>query len=226
MVLVREVEWSGPLLGPELPTGEVHLWLANLEEGATDSHLLSADERDRAARFRFDHHRQRWTAARVLLRHVLGRYLATEPHEVVLGEGEHGRRIVSWPDHSEWLSFSPSRSGDIALVAVARGQHVGVDVERVRTDLDFAAIARRALGDDVAGQLEVARGEDRVRQFFRAWVREEARGKCRGTGLVEPDDEGRQVELFVADLAVRDGYAGALATDGEVGVIRGCSLKV
>ncbi len=226
MVPVRDVEWRGSLLGPDLPTGEVHLWLANIGEEAGDSHVLSADECDRAARFRFDRHRRRWTAARVLLRRVLGRYLAIEPRSLVFEVGEHGRRIVGWPDHSEWLSFSPSRSGDLALVAVARGQNVGVDVERVRADLDFVAIARRALGDDVVEQLEVERGEDRVRAFFRAWVREEARGKCRGTGLVELDDEARHVPLLVADLAVGDGYAGALATDGELGMVRGCSLKV
>ena len=115
-------------LGPELPSGEVHLWLADLEKGAGDPRVLSADEGERAARFRFDHHRRKWTTARVLLRRVLGRYLATEPHAVVLAEGEHGRRIVSWPDHSEWLWFSPARSGDVALVAVS-GQHVGVDVD-------------------------------------------------------------------------------------------------
>jgi len=226
MVIVRDVEWRRSLLGPELPTGEVHLWLANLDVEADDTHLLSAQECERAAKFRFDHHRRRWTAARVLLRRVLGRYLATAPESVVLEEGEHGRRVVGWPHGSEWLSFSPSRSGDLALVAVARGQSVGVDVERVRADLDFVAIARRALGDEVADQLEAERAKDRISAFFRAWVREEARGKCRGTGLVELDDEARHVPLFVADLAVGDGYAGALATDGELGTVRGCSLKV
>jgi 4'-phosphopantetheinyl transferase len=224
--LYREVEWRRSLLGPELPIGTVHLWLANVGGGAVDTRVLSADECDRAARFRFDDHRRRWTAARVLLRRVLGRYLATEPESVVLEVGEHGRRIVSWPDHNEWLSFSPSRSGDLALVAVANGQNVGVDVERVRADLDTLAVARRALGVEVAEHLEAERGEDRVRAFFQAWVREEARGKCRGTGLVEPDDEARHVPLLVVDLAIGDGYASALATNGELGTVRGCSLKL
>jgi len=226
MVHVRNVEWRQSLLGPDLPTGEVHLWLANLDEETDNAHVLSADESDRAGRFRFDHHRRRWTAARVLLRCVLGRYLATAPESVVFEVGEHGQRVVSWPDHNEWLSFSPSRSGDLALVAVASGQNVGVDVERVRADLDFAAIARRALGDEVADQLEDARDEDRVSAFFRAWVREEARGKCRGTGLVETDDEARQVPLLVTDIAIGEGYASALATDGVLATVRGCSLKV
>jgi 4'-phosphopantetheinyl transferase len=213
-------------LGPELPAGEVHLWLANVGGGANDTDVLSRDERDRAAAFRFDHHRLRWTATRVLLRLVLGRYLAVRPELVVLVEGDHGRRVVSWPERSEWLCFSPSRSGDLALVAVARGQSVGVDVERVRADLDFVSIARRALGDEVAAHIEAEGDDQRVDTFFRAWTREEARGKCRGTGLVEPDDPARDVPHFVTDLALENGYAGALATDREVGIIRGCSVSL
>lgn len=226
MVSCRQVEWRRSPLGPDLPVGDVHLWLANVDGGAPDSGVLSLDERERAAKFQFDDHRRRWVAARVLLRGVLGRYLATGPESVVFELGDHGRTVVRWPDHSGWLSFSPSHSGVFALVAVARGQRVGVDVERVRADLEFVAIARRALGEEVANQLEAERDEDRAGEFFRAWVREEARGKCRGTGLVEPDDEARQVPLLVTDLTIGYGYAGALAVDGELVTVRGCSVDV
>ncbi len=80
--------------------------------------------------------------------------------------------------------------------AVAREQRIGVDLERVRPDLEFVAIARRALGDEVADHLEAERDEERAGEFFRAWVREEARGKCRGTGLVEPDDVAAKYSPF------------------------------
>jgi 4'-phosphopantetheinyl transferase len=226
MVSCRQVEWDRSLIGPDLPVGDVHLWLANVDGGANETDVLSSAERERAAKFRFDHHRRRWAAARVLLRLVLGRYLATGPESVVLELGDHGRTVVRWPGDSEWLSFSPSRSGDLALVGVAREQRIGVDLERIRPDLEFVAIARRALGDEVADHLEVERDEKRAGEFFRAWVREEARGKCRGTGLVEPEDEARHIPLLVTDLAIRDGYAGALAIDGKLGMVRGCLVDV
>jgi hypothetical protein len=57
-------------------------------------------------------------------------------------------------------------------------------------------------------------------------VREEARGKCRGTGLVEPDDERRHLRALVTDLPIGEGYAGALAVDGPLGVVRGCSADL
>lgn len=157
---------------------------------------------------------------------MLGRYLGVPPESIVLGAAEHGRRVVRWPDHSEWLSFSPSRSGGLALVAVSGGQSVGVDLERIRPELDVVPIARRALGHDVADQLEAERDEVRARSFFRSWVREEARGKCRGTGLVELDDEERRISLTVTDVDIADGFAAALAIDGRLELIRGCSMEV
>jgi 4'-phosphopantetheinyl transferase len=205
-----------------LPAGEVHLWKAAADAGPRDEGVLSEDERTRAARFKYEHDRERWVAGRALLRRVLGRYLATPPGSVGLEAGARGRPAIAWPEGSGWLSFSPSRSGDVALVAVARDVRIGVDVERIRPDLDVLPIARRVLGDDAARGLADAADDERISAFFREWVREEARGKCRGTGLVEPDDPARLVPLRVADFEVADGYAAALAVDGVLGVVRGC----
>jgi 4'-phosphopantetheinyl transferase len=218
----RAVEWHQSPLGPQLPTGEVHLWLTRVAVAPDCAGVLSTEERLRAAKFRFEHDRQRWTAGRVLLRVVLGRYLDTAPESVVLDAEDRGRRFVRWPEHNEWLSFSPTRSGDLALVAVARDTRLGVDVERIRLDLDVVAIARRAFGDRIADRLADAPDAERVHQFFQEWVREEARGKCRGTGLVEPEDEARDVPLHVTDLGIEEGYVGAVASEGELVVVRGC----
>jgi 4'-phosphopantetheinyl transferase len=224
MVPCQSVEWQRSPLGPELPSGEAHLWLTRVVGEADDGSVLTAGERARAVKFRFAPDRQRWIEARILLRVVLGRYLAVPPGSLVLETDDRGCPFVRWPDRSQWLRFSPTRSGNLVLVAVARTS-VGVDVERIRTDLDCVAIARRVLGDDVAHRLAAIPGEDRVQPFFRAWVREEARGKCRGTGLVEPEDPVRRDPLHVVDLTLEEGYAAALAAGGELKVVRGFSAS-
>jgi 4'-phosphopantetheinyl transferase len=224
MVPSRVVERQRSPLGPELPSGEAHLWLTPVVGETRDDSVLTAGERARAAKFRFAPDRQRWIEARILLRVVLGRYLAVPPESLVLETDHQGCPFVRWPDRSDWLRFSPTRSGNLVVVAVARTR-VGVDVERIRTGLDYVAIARRVLGDDVAHRLAATPDEDRVQPFFRAWVREEARGKCRGTGLVEPEDPARRDPLHVVDLNLQEGYAAALATGGELKVVRVCSAS-
>jgi 4'-phosphopantetheinyl transferase len=220
------VDWHTAPLGPELPSGEAHLWTAHVGGGPRNADVLTEDEETHAATFRFEEDRWRWVTSRVLLRLVLGRYLGSGPHRLEFATVARGRRIVRRPESSEWLSFSHARSGELCAVVVTRGSRIGVDIERVTSDHEVVAIARRAFGGDVAGRLATLPDERRIDEFYRAWVREEARGKCRGTGLVEPDDAARRPPLFVAELAIGEGYAGALAAETQPDVIRGHAAEV
>jgi 4'-phosphopantetheinyl transferase len=206
--------------GVDLPLGEVHVWRAHANRWSGSRGVLSVEEGARAARFRFDLDRRRWIAARVLLRNVLARYLEVDPSALELGATEDGRPVVLWPHDAAWLCFSISHAGGVALVAVARGQRVGVDVEEVRPGLDVVAVAQRALGNEEAGDLARASEPCRTQRFFAMWTQEEARGKCRGTGLIEPDDERRRGPLDVAELPIGDGYAAALAASERLHDVR------
>ena len=61
----------------------VDVWSGSLDQpaGVRDrlGSLLSADERERAARFRFDRDRERYVVGRGLLRSLLGRYVGVAP---------------------------------------------------------------------------------------------------------------------------------------------------
>ena len=58
------------------------------------------------------------------------------------------------------------------------------------------------------------------------WTQEEARGKCRGTGLIEPNDERRRGYCAVAELAIGGGYAAALAVSDRLDDVRCCLIDV
>ena len=144
-------------------------------------------------------------AVRARLLEVLG--------DVEILVDEHGR---PW---APGVSFNVSHSGAIGLIAVAEGdRRVGVDVEQVRPDTDFRALAARFFHPDEARAIG-----DRRDAFFRCWTRKEAVVKALGRGLAHPLDrfvvdvdataptcvEG----LCVVGLPAPDGYAAALAAD-------------
>jgi 4'-phosphopantetheinyl transferase len=212
--------WEVAHPGADLPLDEVHVWRADANRWSGNRDVLSLEEDARAARFRFDLDRRRWVAARVLLRNVLGRYLEVDPSGLELGATEDGRPVVLWPRDAAWLCFSISHAGEAALVAVARGQRVGVDVEEVQPGLDVVAVAQRALGNEEAQELARESEPRRTQRFFAMWTQEEARGKCRGTGLIEPNDERRHGPLDVAELPIGDGYAAALAVSDRLHDVR------
>jgi hypothetical protein len=76
------------------------------------------------------------------------------------------------------------------------------------------------LGSEEACELAGEAEPRRTQRFFAMWTREEARGKCRGTGLIEPDDERRRGPLDVAELPVGAGFAAALAVSDRLHNIR------
>jgi 4'-phosphopantetheinyl transferase len=173
--------------------------------------LLSRDERDRAASFRFVRDRSRYVVARGLLRTFLGERLGLDPARIEFAYGEHGKPCLA---DDTGLHFNLSHSAGVMALAMSEGREVGVDVEAVREDLFAEGIARRYLPAQVATEIERRPEADRSREFFHAWVRQEAYAKCRGVGLElvgqSPDPE----DWTILDLDLGRGYAGALAIEG------------
>lgn len=192
------------------PSGEVHVWRADLEDpGWPSASGLPAEERARANRFLRSGDRLRWVAARWALRQVLSRYLEQEPGEIELGRGERGKPRLS--EGTEPLEFNLSHSGPMALVAVCGTGAVGVDVERIETGRDLVQLAERALQPDDAAAVRAATGAERVSTFYERWARHEAALKCLGRGLGAP--RGDEI-VAISSLPLGPGYAGAVAVAG------------
>ena len=119
----------------QLTSSEVHVWCASLdvppETAARLDATLTCDERNRSARFRFERDRQRFIVARGVLRDLLGRYLATPPGHLRFGYNPFGKPDLS-PEFGSRLTFNLSHSAGLALIAIAAGSSVGVDLEHIR----------------------------------------------------------------------------------------------
>jgi phosphopantetheinyl transferase len=208
-----------------LPDGELHVWVARVDDPGPDVAMLDRAERARAARFREEAPGTRWANAHVLARQVLARYTGTSPARLVIRAGRRDKPVIRRPMSARWLRFNLSHAGELAVVVVARGAEVGVDVEAIRPLHDLLAVARRVLDDSVVRDLTRVGPEERTRRFFHAWVRHESRAKCLGTGLVEPTDDARE-PVYCFDLDLGPGYAAAVSSAQPVGRIRRCHTTV
>jgi len=163
---------------------EVHVWHVPLSIPVRPS-LLSEDERLRADRFRFDRDRDRFVACRSALRQILGDYLHQPADRLVFGYGRSGKPTLAGAD----LRFNISHSSDHALIAVAFGREVGIDVECPGMRINAAEIAARFLTLSEAAFVRSAPPEPQDAAFLACWTRKEAWAKAVGTGLSE--DLGR-----------------------------------
>ena len=149
--------------------------------------LLAADERSRAERFRFDHHRHRYIAARETLRRLLAAYADIVPEDVVFRYGPRGKPAVDAPAVACAIDFNVSHRGDYALYAFCRWRELGVDIEFMHEVPQALAIGRKHFTPEESCVLQAADAAGRVQEcFFRLWTRKEAVIKAVGTGLSMP----------------------------------------
>jgi 4'-phosphopantetheinyl transferase len=194
-------------------TCEVTVWWGYLD-GAGDRYrfarLLSADERSRAAAFRFPRDRSRFIAARALMRNVLGGHVGVDPKRLEFAYGEHGKPRLA---HDTDLHFNLSHSHGVMALALCEGREIGIDLEARREGPASEVLAQRYLPPRVAAEIErQAAGDERLSAFFRAWVRQEAYAKGRGVGLEAIGEDPE--DWSITDLELLDGYAAALAAEG------------
>ncbi len=208
----------------ELRAGEVHLWRGSIDISSSRAselaQSLSHDELGRVERFRSQRDVAWYVGRRAWLRLLLSRYLAAAPASLAVEIAEHGKPRLA-DVAQQWLHFNISDSGSVVVGAVARDREVGVDVERIRADVDVEAVSRRFLTarqHRELGQLDPAKLRA---AFFTMWTANEAYLKGIGTGLDGGDHDldgtpGWTVATFDAGV----GYAAAVAVEGAATGLR------
>ena len=177
---------------------------------------LSDSERARAEAIRDARALRRTLAARGRLRCTLAGYLGVEPRSVELTYGPHGKPALVGEGGPRGLRFSASRSGNVGVIAVARGREVGIDVERIDARRALGPIADQLFASDESAELRALPDDRRIRRFFELWTRKEAYGKALGTGLTVPLAGLRAPSgWLVCDLALGASVAGALCVRGR-----------
>ena len=182
-------KWLPPPDDLSLESNQVDVWRVSLNDLLDTVQQaeasLSAEESQRAARFRFDEDRHRFTISHIALRDILSRYLHIEPEKIDFSVGEIGKPAVI---SNLKLDFNLSHSGDFALIGIARERKVGVDVERFREELEIERVARRFFSENENAELMgLPSGQQQI-GFFNCWTRKEAYIKAHGLGLSLPLD--------------------------------------
>lgn len=236
---ITAVEGAEPSV--RLLPDEIHVWGLSLDIDESQVHRLdawlSADERQRASRLVSESLRQQFTAAHGALRLVLGRYCGMRPDELIVQRTARGKPFLSEPAlGGEPLQFNMTHSHGRALIVVARGREIGVDLERVRQPkADSMRLAHRFFSPQ--DQLFISSAEPSIRheRFLQVWVANEAVSKAEGSGITFPlnrrhmemdraAEEGRlmgsdkvlnEKQIVFRFLPMESDWVGAVAAEGS-----------
>lgn len=185
-------------------TAAVDIWTIALDDARPA--VLSPAEIARAGRFCFRPHRLHWTNAHSALRSILSDYLQCDPLALEFTVNENGKPAVTG------VEFNLSHTQDVAMIAVSKDAAVGIDVERLRPNVDMAALLARLGETDLPTDLD---------GLHQRWTRREAATKARGGKLFDPIDAG----IRIVDLAAPAGHFAALAAVDAMPEARYCGSR-
>lgn len=186
-------DWEIPPTGIALNQNEVHVWMANLDNQQPFTEVLwralSGDEQERAARFRFLKDRLQFIFARGILREILGCYLKVPPGSLRFQYSAYGKPSLAEEFCSTRLQFNISHTNGIILLAFAIDLELGIDVEKVQSDLATEELAERYFSAHEVAVIRSLPKSLRAEAFFNCWTQKEAFIKAIGEGLSCPLDQ-------------------------------------
>ncbi|HEY3853995.1 MAG TPA: 4'-phosphopantetheinyl transferase superfamily protein [Verrucomicrobiae bacterium] len=176
-----------------LQADSAHAWIIPLDISMLEmdafSETLSPSESRRADAFHFDVDRFRFIAGRGALRTILGRYLNESPVYIEFEYEPRGKPRLAGQFASGDLQFNLAHCEDVAVLALAWGCSVGIDVERERDFDDIEPVVKVICSPRQVAEFEALRSDQQTAAFYRLWTRKEAWLKATGNGITTSLEE-------------------------------------
>lgn len=210
--MMEHNSWQNVPLGTvSLLPQEVHIWRTSLE---APTHVLedlkvhlNVDELQKAGRFYFERDRRRYIVAHGVLRILLAHYLQQSPAALQFHANAYGKPALAALQIQPPLQFNLSHSQEMALFAFVFEREIGVDIEYMRTNIEFNELARYSFSAHEYAAWSALPVEQQLQGFYHCWTRKEAYIKARGLGL--------SLKLNLFDVSLRPGEPAALLASRE-----------
>jgi len=173
------------MIQPFLHVGQISVLTLNYD--STDSiienslNLLSIKERDRASRFRFENDRQEFLKRRIFLREVLAGITGLPMGSIELSEDMHGKPMCSQLSIELNCFFSCSSSNNLAVIAIANGYELGVDIQHIPIHYELNDLPGHLFSENERKVISSSVEPEKV--LCKIWTKKEAIAKLTGSGL-------------------------------------------
>ncbi|MBZ9770986.1 4'-phosphopantetheinyl transferase family protein [Mesorhizobium sp. CO1-1-8] len=205
---------DAPTKSSIVPVGEAEVDVVAASDAISDVELLSRyealltdDDRHRYSQQRFEEGRRRFLITRALARYVLSINCGVASDDLVFGADQWGKPMLLHPCENR-VAFNIAHTSGLIVVAVARADAIGVDIEYPSPIDENFEIAQRFFSAKEVEALRALPPKVRDERFFDYWTLKEAYVKGRGVGLSLP------FNCFAIDF--RDGSRPRLAVEPNV----------
>jgi 4'-phosphopantetheinyl transferase len=181
------MEWSRPPAKLQLDKRYIDVWQSPVRLPAEQlekyANSLSAEERQRAAKFAIPDKYEEYVVSHGLLRKSLAHVLGRAVSEFEFDYGASRKPFLKKTDASQNPVFNISHSHGQVLVAISMNRNIGVDIEKIRNNVEYEKLALRFFSAAEHAALMQLPETQRVAAFFATWTRKEAFVKAVGKGI-------------------------------------------
>ncbi len=230
------MEWNKAPADLKLASSYVDVWRSEikLSESEIDAYAetLSVEEKKRASRFTFTDKQNEFIVSRGLLRRALSHLLKRPANSFEFAYSKEKKPFLKNTNLNETPVFNVSHSHGQALIAISRNRQLGIDIEKIREDVEYKKLAQRFFSKNENRALLAYQGNVQ-RAFFATWTRKEAFVKAIGKGIAfglgefdvntDPDTAPELLETRnqaidvknwrMASVATADDYIASVAAD-------------
>tara|TARA_R110002020_G_scaffold235877_6_gene448193 strand:+ start:74 stop:814 length:741 start_codon:yes stop_codon:yes gene_type:complete len=164
--------------------GNFHVWrlyipgfVSSIEENIE---LLTSEELEKSSSFVHQEDRYRFVLGKIYLRKLIAKYLKIDPKDVRFGMLEYNKPyLLNMPN----LNFNISHSGDFLIIGITNRWPLGVDLERMNSNVDLYNLIYSTMSSTEIGSILNSHSPREI--FYKHWTRKEAFLKGVGIGLTD-----------------------------------------
>jgi len=220
-----------------LSKDHIDIWLCDLKQLSGDINIFffffSEDERQRADKLKVEDKKQQYIITRGALRQRLGLLTNIDPKDFVFEYLEHGKPIFNNDARFTDITFNISHSHDLALIAIAQKQSIGIDIEKINHESKHDQLVARFFSKAEQAEFQTIQEANRAKAFCACWTRKEAFIKAVGDGVsygldkfdvaVDPENQTPDINLHkpseetwsAINLPINDEYMASLVSDRD-----------
>ena len=168
-----------------LTTEKVYVFLINLDffDFTDFIGLLSNNEVKRADKMKTKKKKRQYIITRGMIKKLLSIIIDKDPHKIEFSYNHHGKPFINEKYNGYSVEFNTSHSGRYGLIAITLDNKVGVDIQKIKPEIDFRALSSRFFSNNERNELLKLEKHEQQEAFYLGWVRKESFIKATGMGV-------------------------------------------